>query len=186
MARKLSRAMGVIILGSLLLLPMVTPAAATVETFNIIFTPNQGPAPSGSLTVNVTCSSCTLFTGSVVTFDFRDTPAEWTPPDPSFFTLTINGSGLVTSLDSSGILDSLPPGHPTVHDLFLGFGPGNAYHIAGSDSTINPPPIPPGANGTYELVQVATVPEPVVSGLLLAGLAGCGVLARRRRRRRSG
>jgi hypothetical protein len=156
---------------------MGAPAAATLETYNIIFTPSNGPAPSGSFTVNVTCSSCTLTT--VSTFDIIDAPAEWTPPDPSFFTLTVNGSGLVTSLAVSGMLDSLPPGHPTVHDLFLSFGPGNAYHIAGSDSTINP--VPPGANGTYELVQVAAVPESAASALLLAGLAGYGIMARLRR-----
>ena len=178
MTRKLSRVMGVIVAASLSLLAMGAPAAATLATYNIIFHAAAGPAPSGSFTVNITCNTCTITTLS--TFDIIDAPAEWTPPDPSFFNLTVNG-GLVTSLGSSGIIDSLPPGHPTVHDLFLSFDSGNLYHISGSDSTINP--VPPGAHGTYELVLVAAVPEPGASGLLLAGLAAYGIMARWRRRR---
>jgi len=181
MTRKLSRAMGAIILGNLLLLPMVTPAAATIETFEIIFTPTSRPAPSGSFTLNVTCTNCNL---AVSIFDITDTPAaEWTPADAGGLTATVNGSGIVTSLDSSyGVLDNAPPPAIRTGDMFLGFGAfgPNTYNIAGSDPALAPD------IGTYELVQLATVPEPVASGLLLAGLAACGVLARWRRHRLSG
>ncbi len=181
MAWKLSSAMGIIVTGGLMLLGMRAPAAATIETYNIIFTPTSRPAPSGSFTLNVTCTSCNLL---VSIFDITGTPAaEWTPPDPSYLIATVNASGFVTSLDSSyGVEDTMPPPASPIGDLFLGFGNfgPNSYNIAGSDPALAPD------IGTYELVQVATVPEPVVSGLLLAGLAGCGVMARWRRRRRSG
>jgi hypothetical protein len=121
----------------------------------------------------------------VSTFDITDGPAEWTQDDPNFLVATVNGIGVVTDLDNSyGAIDSAPPGDTFFpQDMFLGFDPGNAYHIAGSDPTVNNP-YPPGPYGTYELqLAQAAVPEPATSGLLLAGLAGYGVIARWRRRR---
>ena len=154
------------------------PAAATIETYNIIFHPTIGAPPSGSITLDVTCVSCFLL---VPTFDITDLPAEWTQADPNFLVATVIG-GVVTDLDNSyGVIDSVPPGDIPPGDMFLGFDPGNAYHIAGSDPTVNNP-YPPGPYGTYEL-QLATVPEPVSSGLLLAGVAGYGIMARWRKRR---
>ena len=148
------------------------PAAATIETYNIIFTPVSGPAPSGSITLNVTCTSCSL---AVPIFDITDTSAiEWTPADFGALTATVNG-GVVTSLNGSlGVKDTASP-PTTPSNVFLGFalsGP-NTYNLAG------PPPAP--ENGTYQLQLAA--PEPAASGLLLAGLACYGVIARWRRRR---
>lgn len=158
------------------------PAAATIETYNIIFTPGTLPAPSGSITLDVTCTSCSL---TVPSFDITDTSAaEWTQADPGLLTATVNGSGVVASLDSSpGVIDNAsPPASPS--GLFLGFGAfgPNTYNVSGSDPALAPD------HGTYELqlAQLAAAPEPAASGLLLAGLAGYGVMARCRRRRISG
>jgi len=147
------------------------PAAATIETYNIIFTPASGPAPSGSITLNVTCASCSL---PVTSFDITDTPAiEWTPADAGGLTATVSG-GVVTSLNGSlGVKDTAsPPTAPS--NVYLGFAlsGANTYNLSG------PPPAP--ENGTYQLQLAA--PEPVSSGLLLAGLAGYGLMARWRRR----
>jgi hypothetical protein len=158
------------------------PAAATIETYNIIFTPGTLPAPSGSFTLDVTCTSCFL---AVPSFDITDTSAaEWTPADPNLLFATVDGTGVVTSLDTSfGVIDSAsPPAIPST--LFLGFGAfgPNTYNVSGSDPALAPD------QGTYELqlAQLAAAPEPAASGLLVAGLAGYGAIARWRRRRISG
>jgi hypothetical protein len=154
------------------------PAAATIETFNIIFTPTSGPALSGSFTVDVTCTSCSITPSS---FDITTgpPPAEWTPADAlsGGFLAVVDATGVVTGLGGFGMIDGVaPPAIPS--NIFLGFNfPSTGdYNISGSNS-------PAPGNGTYQLAQLAAVPEPVASGLLLAGLAGYGVIARWRGRR---
>ncbi len=153
------------------------PAAATIETYDIIFTPTSKPAPSGSITLNVNCTSCFI---TVPTFDITDTPAaEWTQADLNVLTATVDGTGVVTSLDTSdGVIDTAPP--PTSPSgLFLGFGAygPNTYNIAGGDPALAPD------NGTYVLELAQAAPEPAASWLLLAGLACYGAITRWRRHR---
>jgi hypothetical protein len=152
------------------------PAHATPVMYAIIFHPVVGPAPTGFIQLNVTCTSCTILSPSVTFFDVKDPgllgSPEWTLADTtSVFGPAIVGPSNVTGITYAGLDNISPPAVPTFDGLTL--GPIlHTYSVSGFHAF--------GA-GTYELLPVPEAPFGAAS-MALAAVAAAGLASRRRRR----
>jgi hypothetical protein len=157
------------------------PAHATLVTYAIIFHPVLGPAPTGFITVNNTCTFpiCVLGAGSVPFFDVKDPglpgAPEWTLADPrTSLSVVVSPSNLLAINYINGQDTIPPPAVPTSDRLNL-TGPIDLYSIFTSSFS------PLGA-GTYELRPVPEAP-PGATSLVLAALGAAWLASRRRTHR---
>ena len=135
------------------------PAHATLATYEIIFHPVTGPAPTGSIQVNLTgCSFCFLPAGNVTYFDVKDPglpgSPEWTLVDPRTLLTVFVGTSDVLGITYTNGRDTLsPPLLPTLDRLNLA-GVGGITDVYAITTNFL---IPLGA-GTYELRPVPEAP----------------------------
>ena len=155
------------------------PAHATLESYEIIFHPVTGPAPTGFITVNVTpCIFCILPASDVTFFDVTDPglsgSPEWTLTDPRvLLDVVVVGSNVVGINYTLGHDTTPPPAVPTGDFLTL-TGLIDTYSIFPSG-----PGLPLGL-GTYTLLPVPEAPLGTAS-MALAALAAAWLASRRRR-----
>ncbi|HYB73594.1 MAG TPA: hypothetical protein VED18_09490 [Candidatus Sulfotelmatobacter sp.] len=159
------------------------PAHATLASYEIIFHPATGPAPTGFITVNVTCHLCALPAGSVTFFDVNvpglSGSPEWTLTDPRVFLDVLVGAINVVGINYTvGHDTTSPPAVPTGDFLTL-TGPIDTYSIFPSG-----PGLPLGL-GTYTLLPVPEAPLGTAS-MALAALAAAWLASRRRGRALAG
>jgi hypothetical protein len=161
------------------------PAHASLVMYEIIFHPVLGPAPTGFIQVNVTCTVCFLPASAVTFFDVKDPglsgSPEWTLVDPrTAFTVFVGPSDVLGITYVNGHDTLSPPLVPTLDRLNMA-GVGGITDVYSITTNL----FGPLGAGSYELHPVPEAPLGAAS-MALAGLAAAWLALRRRRRALAG